>query len=88
MLLELSELTAALRFDIAAARMAATISPATPCGISVTMNAGKTRSGFAGRNAIGHITVEIVEPGADGEKERELNQNNDAAAEQGDARFA
>jgi hypothetical protein len=48
MLLELSELTAALRFDIAAARMAATISPATPWGISVTMNAGKTRSGFPG----------------------------------------
>ena len=48
MLLELSELTAALRFDIAAAKMAATISPATPCGISVTINAGKTRSGLAG----------------------------------------
>ena len=39
-------------------------------------------------HAMGHITVEIVEPCTDGEKECELNQNNSAAAEQGNARFA
>jgi hypothetical protein len=55
MLLELSELTAALRFDIAAARIAATISPATPCGISVTMNAGKIRSGLPGGMPVYHM---------------------------------
>ncbi len=40
MLLELREFTAALRFDMAAAKIAATISPATPCGISDTIKAG------------------------------------------------
>jgi hypothetical protein len=44
MLLELSEFTAALKFDIAAARIAATIRPAMPQGISRTMKVGKTRS--------------------------------------------
>ena len=41
-----------------------------------------------GSDAFGHSTVEIVEPGANGEKERELDQDHDAAAEQGNARVA
>src|ERR1051326_3780552 len=39
-----SEFSAALRFDIAAARIAATISPEIRCGIRVTINVGKIRS--------------------------------------------
>ena len=35
-----SELSAALRFDIAAARIAAISSPEIPCGIWLTMNVG------------------------------------------------
>ena len=34
------------------------------------------------------MTVEIVEPSPDSEKERELNQDNSAAGQQGDTRFA
>ena len=35
-----SEFSAALRFDMAAARIAAISSPEMPCGMRVTMNVG------------------------------------------------
>jgi hypothetical protein len=38
--LEESELSAALKFDIAAAKMAAMSRPEIPCGICLTMNVG------------------------------------------------
>ena len=38
--LEESELSAALRFDMAAARIAAISNPEMPCGIWLTMNVG------------------------------------------------
>ena len=38
--LEDSEFSAALRFDMAAARIAAISRPEIPCGIRVTMNVG------------------------------------------------
>lgn len=46
-MVEESELSAALRLLMAAARMAATMSPATPTGMWVTMKAGKMRSAEA-----------------------------------------
>ena len=42
-MVEESELSAALRLDMAAARMAAMSRPAMPMGISRTMKAGKMR---------------------------------------------
>ncbi len=42
MVVEESELSAALRFDIAAAKMAAISRPEIPRGICCTMNVGKT----------------------------------------------
>jgi hypothetical protein len=49
---EESELSAADRLDMAAARMAATSRPAMPGGISATMKAGKMRLGLAVVNEV------------------------------------
>src|SRR5579871_400546 len=44
---EESELSAALRFDIAAARIAAIMKPLSKCGMRVAMKVGKTASVLA-----------------------------------------
>ena len=73
-----SEFSEPLRFDIAAAKMAAITSPATPCGRRRTMKAGKISSLVASGGS-GLKLVVGEQHQADAEEQRELREHHDAA---------
>ena len=82
MTVEESEFSAALRFDIAAAMIAAIKRPLKPCGICVEMNVGKIASDRANAERRRKFGIKHEQHRANQQEEGELNQDRKTAGDQ------